>query len=82
VDRAKPGSLPHLRRAADGQVSSSNCIPLAWQADAKNGEGSPRTARQQMSDDKKPGNLRTALILLSVVLMFFVGVFVKRIWFS
>ena len=35
-----------------------------------------------MADDNKPGNLRTALILLSVVLVFFIGVFVKRIWFS
>jgi hypothetical protein len=35
-----------------------------------------------MADNNKPSNLRTALILLSVVLVFFFGVFVKRIWFS
>jgi hypothetical protein len=34
-----------------------------------------------MSEPKKPNNLRTALILGSVALMFFVGLFVNRIWF-
>jgi hypothetical protein len=33
-----------------------------------------------MSDQKKPNNLKTALILLSIALMFFVGVFVKQLW--
>ncbi|WP_222611224.1 MULTISPECIES: cytochrome oxidase small assembly protein [Undibacterium] len=31
-----------------------------------------------MSNEKKPNNLRTALILLSVVVVFFVGVIVKQ----
>jgi hypothetical protein len=35
-----------------------------------------------MSQQKKPNNLRTALILASVALMFFIGVFIKRFWFS
>ena len=35
-----------------------------------------------MSDQKKPNNLRTALILASIALMFCLGLFVKRIWFS
>jgi hypothetical protein len=35
----------------------------------------------EMSEPKKPNNLRTALILGSVALMFFVGLFVNRIWF-
>jgi hypothetical protein len=35
-----------------------------------------------MSQQKNPKNLRTALILASVALAFFVGVFVKRMWFS
>ncbi|WP_420472977.1 cytochrome oxidase small assembly protein [Noviherbaspirillum sp. ST9] len=35
-----------------------------------------------MSDPKKPNNLKTALILASVALMFAVGLFVKRLWFS
>jgi hypothetical protein len=30
-----------------------------------------------MSDPKKPNNLRTALILASIALAFFVGIFVK-----
>jgi hypothetical protein len=32
----------------------------------------------QMSDQNKPGNLRTALILLSVAVAFFVGVIIKH----
>lgn len=35
-----------------------------------------------MSEQKKPNNLRTALLLGAVVLFFFVSVFVKRIWLS
>ncbi|MFZ6672852.1 cytochrome oxidase small assembly protein [Undibacterium sp. Rencai35W] len=31
-----------------------------------------------MSNGKKPNNLRTALILFSVALVFFIGVFVKQ----
>jgi hypothetical protein len=33
-----------------------------------------------MSDQKKPNNLKTALILATVALMFFVGIFVRHIW--
>jgi len=36
----------------------------------------------EMQDPKKPNNLRTALILASIALMFFIGLFVKRIWFT
>ncbi|MGE5651713.1 cytochrome oxidase small assembly protein [Noviherbaspirillum sp. UKPF54] len=35
-----------------------------------------------MPDQKKPSNLRTALILASIALMFFIGIFVKRLWLS
>ncbi|MDE2429341.1 MAG: cytochrome oxidase small assembly protein [Burkholderiales bacterium] len=34
-----------------------------------------------MKNDKKSANAKTALILFSVALVFFVGVFVKQIWF-
>ncbi|WP_228124607.1 cytochrome oxidase small assembly protein [Glaciimonas soli] len=34
-----------------------------------------------MSDPKKPNNLRTALLLASIALAFFVGIFVNRLWF-
>ncbi|HEY8099714.1 MAG TPA: cytochrome oxidase small assembly protein [Burkholderiaceae bacterium] len=34
-----------------------------------------------MNEPKKPNNLRTALILGSVALVFFVGVIVKQVWF-
>lgn len=33
-----------------------------------------------MSNDKKPNNLKTALILFSVALVFFIGVIVKQTW--
>jgi hypothetical protein len=29
---------------------------------------------------KKPNNLRTALILATIALIFFLGLFVKRLW--
>jgi hypothetical protein len=32
--------------------------------------------------NKKPNNLKTALILATIALVFFAGVFVKRFWFS
>jgi len=35
-----------------------------------------------MADPKKPNNLKTALILASIALAFFIGIFLKRIWFS
>lgn len=35
-----------------------------------------------MQERKPPNNLKTALILASVALVFFVDVFVKRIWFN
>jgi hypothetical protein len=36
-----------------------------------------------MSDlNKKPNNTRTGLIIGAVVLVFFLSVFVQRIWFS
>ena len=33
-----------------------------------------------MSDSKKPNNFKTALILLSIALLFFLGIFAKRVW--
>jgi len=35
-------------------------------------------AKVEMSDQKKPDNLRTALILLSVAVAFFIGVIIKH----
>lgn len=35
-----------------------------------------------MSQQKKNDNLKTALILVSVVAVFFVGAIAKRIWFE
>jgi len=33
---------------------------------------------KNMKNDKKPNNARTAIILFSVALIFFIGVFVKQ----
>jgi hypothetical protein len=33
-----------------------------------------------MTEPKKPNNLKTALILASIALMFFIGIFVKQVW--
>ncbi len=33
-----------------------------------------------MNQPKKPNNLKTALIVGSIALMFFVGVIVRRMW--
>jgi hypothetical protein len=35
-----------------------------------------------MPDPRKPNNLKTGLILASIALMFFIGLFVKKIWLS
>jgi hypothetical protein len=35
-----------------------------------------------MSEPKKPNNLRTALVLVALVVFFFAMVFVKRTWMS
>ncbi len=35
-----------------------------------------------MSEQKKPSNLRTGLILAGLALFFFLSVFVKRMWLS
>lgn len=45
---------------------------MEWRAQARQ--------NPDMSDKKKPNNLRTALILATIALMFFVGIFVRRIW--
>jgi len=34
-----------------------------------------------MKNQKKPNNLRTAVMLFSVAVVFFMGVFVKQTWF-
>ena len=42
----------------------------------------PQLIEAAMPEPKKPNNLKTGLILGSVALVFFLSVFVKRIWFS
>jgi hypothetical protein len=38
--------------------------------------------RQQQQQQAKASNLKTALVLASIAAVFFVGIFIKRIWFS
>ncbi|HYD78735.1 MAG TPA: cytochrome oxidase small assembly protein [Paucimonas sp.] len=33
-----------------------------------------------MSEPNKPNNVKTALILATIALIFFIGVFAKRLW--
>ena len=35
-----------------------------------------------MPEPRKPNNLKTGLIVASIALMFFIGLFVKKIWLS
>ncbi|WP_344763155.1 cytochrome oxidase small assembly protein [Actimicrobium antarcticum] len=35
-----------------------------------------------MANPKKQNNLRTALVLASIAVMFFIGVVVKHVWFG
>jgi hypothetical protein len=65
VDAAVAGTLPQLRDAAGGQVSF---LPDAMTDHTPAVPG-------------KSANLRTALVLLSIVAMFFIGVIVNRMMF-
>jgi hypothetical protein len=65
VDAAVAGTLPQLRDAAGGQVS--------FLPDAMTDHTPPVPG--------KSANLRTALVLLSIVAMFFIGVIVNRMMF-
>jgi hypothetical protein len=38
--------------------------------------------KQELKQETRPSNLRTALVLASIAAVFFFGIFVKRIWFS
>jgi len=38
--------------------------------------------RQETTEQRRPNNLRTGLILASIALAFFVGIFIKRAWFN
>jgi hypothetical protein len=66
MDSSESGALPYVRSATYSEIIEGGASPL----DAR------------MSDQNKPNNRKTALILLSVALMFFFGVIVKRLWFS
>ena len=62
MDEPQPGTVPHLRDASGRQVIRDT-------AHGRHMSG---------NSGKKAGNLRTALILLSVAAVFFLGVIAKR----
>ncbi len=68
MDGAEPGALPYLRSAAYREVIRVRRAQVR--------------RINEMQDPKKPNNLRTALILVSIALVFFIGLFIKRIWFA
>jgi hypothetical protein len=35
-----------------------------------------------MPDSRKPNNLKTAVIIATIAAAFFIGIFIKRIWFT
>ena len=78
MDAAVTGAVPHLRDPAGDQVSKTVGLGLGMAQGDDQGElpGSPG----------RPGggrsNLRTALVLLSIALVFFVGVIVNRLLFN
>ena len=69
MDRAEPGAVPHLRDAADVQVN-----------------GTRDAVAQSMGNPHSPGpaavggrsNVRTALVLLSIAVVFFLGIIAKH----
>lgn len=67
MDCAKPCTVPHLRNATDGEVILLIRRPRP-----------PVTYKVSMSEQNKPRNLRTALILLSIAAVFFAGVILKH----
>lgn len=69
MDSAEPGAVPYIRDTAYSEVNG-----MAGAA--------PSASELHMPEPKKPNNLRTALILASIALVFFIGVFIKQIWLS
>jgi hypothetical protein len=68
MDSAKSSTIPYIRRAASRQIKNG-IHPLHNQG-----------MYEKMKNQKK-SNLTTALILASVVLMFFIGIVVKQTLF-
>ncbi len=71
MDCAKSGSVPHLRNTTHSEI-----IALIRRL------GPPVTYKVSMSEQNKPRNLRTALILLSIAVVFFAGVILKHSLFT
>lgn len=76
MDYSKPGTFPHVRDTTDSEVK--NAIPT--KTNKFKDAGLIKTCCMKMAQSKNPKNLRTALILFSVALVFFFGVIAKRVW--
>lgn len=79
MDSAKSGAVPHLRNATDGEVTGIALLNAAPAVGRRCGNEASKTVC--MNQPKKPNNLKTALIIGSIALMFFVGVIARRMWF-
>jgi len=86
MDTAFAGAVPHLRNASRGQVIDRQAIRAADKGKAVGvtDQVLERGMKQAQHDESQGGrsNLRTALILLSIALVFFIGVIVNRVLFN
>ncbi len=69
MDGAVAGAVPYLRNAAGGEVDGER---------RSRRDRRPELMRQQTSAERQSNNKRTGLVLLSIVLVFFVGIIVRR----
>ena len=68
MDRAQPGTVPHVRDAAAGALT----IPMSGY------QSTPQTPRDAQI---RARNRRTGLIMASIALVFFLGVVIKHAFF-
>ncbi|MGB6054267.1 MAG: cytochrome oxidase small assembly protein [Burkholderiaceae bacterium] len=69
MDRTESGAVPYLRSAAGCQITEA----------VTGRQVCPCRFLMSRKDQK---NLRTALVMASIALAFFLGLVVKRVWFS
>lgn len=70
MDRAFTGALPYLRDAAHGSLNRVCLHKLTH-----------RMTTPPPSDARRAANQRTAWVLLSIALVFFAGIILKRVFF-
>lgn len=84
MDAALAGAVSHLRKASRSQVIDRQAIRAAGKAIGVTDQVLQRAVKQAQHGESRGGrsNLRTALILLSIASVFFIGVIVNRILFN